>query len=99
MEHGDWKDLFFGVQRNNLDLVQIHLVNGVDLNYQHPEYMTSPLIESIRKNNLEIMIMLLQNGASPQITEVWSDKSPIMIATENNNLPAIAILQHYLLRL
>ena len=47
-EGGDWKDLFKGVQQNDLDLVNYYIKNGVDVNYQHPEYMTSPLIESIR---------------------------------------------------
>ena len=96
MGHGDWKDLFLGVQKNDIDLVFFHISQGVDINYQHPEFMTSALIESIRSNNLEMMVLLLQNGASPKVAEVWSSKSPIIIATENCNTDAINILLHFL---
>ena len=59
--------MFQGVKNNDLDLVRYYIKIGVDLNYQHPEYFTSVLVESIRMNNLEMMILLLQNGALPDL--------------------------------
>nr|WP_315153377.1 ankyrin repeat domain-containing protein [uncultured Flavobacterium sp.] len=93
---GDWKDMFQGVKNNDLDLVKYYLKIGVDLNYQHPEYFTSVLVESIRMNNLEMMILLLQNGALPDVKEVYSNKVPITIAIENKNYQAVAILNEYM---
>jgi uncharacterized protein len=48
MGHGDWKDMFRGVQNNDFELVKYYIRMGIDLNYQHPEFLTSPLIETIR---------------------------------------------------
>jgi hypothetical protein len=67
MSHGDWKDMFLGVQNNDLELVQYYIRIGVDINYQHPEFMSSPLLESILYCRPELTTMLLQTGASPTL--------------------------------
>ena len=46
---GDWKEMFRGVETNDFDLVRYHICTGIDLNYQHPEFLTSALIESTRQ--------------------------------------------------
>jgi uncharacterized protein len=96
MSHGNWKDLFAGIEKNDLELVKYHIKTGVDVNYQHPEFLTSPLIESIRLNHIEMMILLLENGASPDIKEVYSGKSPVLIANEIGNSRASELLNRYL---
>lgn len=93
---GDWKDMFRGVETNNFDLVRYYVSKDIDLNYQHPEYLTSALIESIKLNHIEMMIFLLKNGALPNIREVISNKLPITIAIEIKNKEAIEILNQYL---
>ncbi|MCU0326867.1 MAG: ankyrin repeat domain-containing protein [Spirosomaceae bacterium] len=93
---GDWKDMFRGVETNDFDLVKYHIRNGIDLNYQHPEFLTSALIESIRLNHLEMMEFLLKNGASPDVKEAFSNKSPMAVAKETRNKEAIKILNRYL---
>ncbi|MEM6299840.1 MAG: hypothetical protein AAF740_14215 [Bacteroidota bacterium] len=40
MAAGDWKDLLAATQNNDLELVKYHLKQGVDINYQHPEFLT-----------------------------------------------------------
>jgi uncharacterized protein len=96
MGHGDWKDMFRGVQNNDLELVRYYIKIGIDLNYQHPEFLTSPLIESIRQNHLEMLTFLLENGASAHLKEVESNKSPLAIAQALGNQAAIKILKLYL---
>lgn len=93
---GDWKDMFRGVETNDFDLVKYHIRNGIDLNYQHPEFLTSALIESIQRNHLEMMELLLKNGALPNLKEVFTNKTPMMIAKENRNKEAVVILNRYL---
>ncbi len=93
---GDWKDMFLGVETNDFDLVRYYIAKGIDLNYQHPEFLTSALIESINRNHLEMMAFLLQNGALPNINEVFSGKSPMAIAKELKNKEAVQILNQYL---
>ncbi len=95
---GDWKDMFQGVQSNDFNLVRYHIKMGIDLNYQHPEFLTSALIESIRCNHIEMLAYLLENGALPDINEVESNKSPLTIAKEIGNKEAIQLLNTYLKR-
>lgn len=96
MGHGDWKDMFKGVQDNDFELVTYYIRLGIDLNYQHPEFLTSPLIEAIRNKNLPMLTLLLENSASPDICEVASSKSPMSIATEVGYQPVIQKLGDYL---
>ncbi|MCU0446333.1 MAG: zinc-binding dehydrogenase [Microscillaceae bacterium] len=96
MGHGDWKDMFKGVHENDIELVRYHIRMGVDLNYQHPEFLTSPLMESIRGNHLEIMALLLENGALPDLKEVDSNQEPSELAKRLGNIEAIKLLNQYL---
>ncbi|MDZ7899142.1 MAG: ankyrin repeat domain-containing protein [Arcicella sp.] len=93
---GDWKEMFRGVETNDFDLVRYYLSKGIDVNYQHPEFLTSALIESINQNHLEMMQFLLENGAKPDIREAFSFKSPMQIAKELRNKEAVSILNSYL---
>jgi len=96
MSHGNWKDMFKAVQENDVELIEFYIRQGIDLNYQHPEYMTSPLIESVRYNHLGITKLLLTNGALPEIKEVYSNKSAVEIANDLGNNEAITIINQYL---
>jgi ankyrin repeat protein len=93
---GDWKEMFRGVETNDFGLVRYYLAHDIDINYQHPEFLTSPLIESIRQNHLEMMKFLLKNGAQPDIKEAESYKSPMAIAKELRNQEAVELLNQYL---
>lgn len=92
MSHGDWKDMFKAVQNNDFELVHFYIKQGVDINYQHPEYFTTALIESIRLGFINITKLLLQNGADATIIEIYSNKSAKQIATELKNFKALELL-------
>ena len=97
MSGGNWKDLFLALQTNDLELVRYHLRMGVDPNYQHPEFMAAPLVESIRYNHLEVARLLLENGADPAIKEVMGEATPTSVARSNNNTAALQLLNSFLL--
>jgi hypothetical protein len=82
MSHGDWKDMFKAIQSNDEPLVLYYIKNGIDINYQHPEYMTNALCESIRLKNLSLTTLLLNHGASTRIKEMETGKTPLEIAQE-----------------
>nr|MCU0358545.1 ankyrin repeat domain-containing protein [Cyclobacteriaceae bacterium] len=63
MAHGDWKAMMEGVQRNDVELVRYYIRSGIDINFQHPEFMTSALMEAIRCGHTEIVSLLLESGA------------------------------------
>ncbi len=95
MSHGNWKDMFKAVQDNNLELVAYYIQQGIDLDYQHPEYFTSALIESIRMGHHDIVELLLKNGASTHIPEVYSGKTASEIAAEMNSLKSLELINRY----
>jgi len=93
---GDWKDMFAGVERNDLELVKYYISGGIDLNYQHPEYMTSALLESIRCGHEQMTALLLENGASPSLKEVYSNYTPLSVAKSSPNKAIVSLIERYL---
>ena len=96
MSGGDWKDMFNGIQKGDLSLVRYYLSEGIDPNYQHPEFMAAPLIESIRFNHLDIAKLLLDNGADPNVREVWAGDTAMSVAKVKKNKAAIQLLKDYM---
>lgn len=98
MSGGDWKDMFKAAQDGNIDLVEYYLKTGIDPNYQHPEFMASMLIESIRFNHLNISKLLLEKGADPKIIEDMEGDTPLSVAQSKKNQAAIDLINSYILK-
>ena len=96
MAAGDWKDLLSGIQNGNLALVRYHIEQGVDPNYQHPEFLTTPLIESTEQGQYEIAEYLLENGADATIKAGFSNDSPLKVAQGMGNEKLVKLIQQYL---
>jgi len=95
MSGGDWKQMFKGIESNDLELVKYYLRIGIDPNYQHPEFMCLPLAESIRLNHLEITKLLLSSGADPLIIELESGGTTLALAQKLKNQKAVEILMNF----
>ena len=96
MSAGNWKEMLLAAEGGDLELVVYHIEQGVDPNYQHPEFLTTPLVESIRAGHLEVAEFLLKNGAVPSLKELFSQDTPMDIARRNKNHKAIYLLNNYL---
>ncbi|WP_299899541.1 ankyrin repeat domain-containing protein [uncultured Aquimarina sp.] len=96
MSGGNWKDMLLASQTGDLELVKYYVTNGVDINYQHPEAMTTPLIESIRFGNLSIAKYLLEHGADINAKEGFSGDTALSLAKEKSNIKALELLKTYL---
>lgn len=96
MAGGDWKDMFAAVQKNDLELVDYHLRMGIDLNYQHPEFMTTFLLESVKQEHFEIAKLLLENGANPSDKEIWGEYTPLSLAKLKGNKELVKLIEEYL---
>ena len=92
---GDWKDFFKAIQLNDIELVKYHIRMGIDPNYQHPEFMTAPLMECIRFGHLEIAKYLLENGADANAIEHNNTTTAMSIAQMLGNQNAIKLLEQY----
>lgn len=95
MSAGDWKDLLRASQEGDLGLVEYYIKMGIDPNYQHPEFLTAPLFESIRFGHLDITAFLLKNGADPNLKEGFGVDTPLSVAKSVKNKAAIQLLKQY----
>jgi len=93
---GNWKDMFKAIQEGDFNLVEYYLAIGIDPNYQHPEFMALPIVESIRFNHLNITKLLLENGADPSLKEVWGGDTCLSVAEAKKNREAVALMEGYM---
>lgn len=98
MAAGDWKDMLAAVQEGKIDLVKYHIEQGVNPNYQHPEFLTTPLIESISFGQHEIAKYLLENGADPKLRAGFSTDTPLSIAKRTKDKELIRLIKSYIPR-
>jgi len=96
MAAGDWKELFAAAKTGDLELVKYHIKMGVNPNYQHPEFMCTPLIESIQHQQFEVAKYLLENGADPSIKEDFGPHTPLSMAKFSKSQKMITLVEAHL---
>ena len=96
MSAGDWKDMIYAIRDGDLELVRYHINQGVNLNYQHPEFMTSALIESIVYDRGDIAHLLLKSGADPNLKVGFSSDTALSEAKKAKNKVMITLLKNHL---
>lgn len=90
---GDWKALYEAAKQGDLDDVRQWLSRGVDPNYQHPEFGTTPLIIAAEFGQLDAVKALVENGADPAITSLWDGWTAEQAAAQNRHKHVVAWLQ------
>ena len=88
MDGGNWKEMFNAACAGDLDLVRYHVSNGVDVNYAHPEFLSTPLVASILARQEEAALLLLESGADPLLPSEFDALTPIQAASRMG-LPAL----------
>ncbi len=79
---GNWKELFNAACEGDLELLRYHVRAGVDLNYAHPEFLSTPLVASILAGQTEAALILLENGADPGLHSEFDGLTPIQAARQ-----------------
>ncbi|MEL6672481.1 MAG: ankyrin repeat domain-containing protein [Bacteroidota bacterium] len=92
---GDWKAMFYACEKGDLPLVEYYIKEGIDPNYQHPEFLTSPLIETVRGGHVEVAEFLLKNGADPHVKAVWGGETALDVAKIYRHKKLVKLLQAY----
>ena len=90
---GDWKEMLTAAENGDLALVQYHMETGIDANYQHPELLTTPLIESALAGHFEIVKYLLENGAKPEIKGAFDGLTALDVAKIKKHKAIIRLLE------
>lgn len=82
MSGGDWKELFQAACEGNIELVRYHARNGVDLNYAHPEFLSTPLVACILERQEAAAVLLLEHGADPLLLSEFDNLTPVQAARQ-----------------
>lgn len=80
MEGGNWKEMFQAACDGDRELVEFHIRTGVDVNYAHPEFMSTPSVACILTEQADMAIFLLDNGADPTLHSLFDDMTPMQAA-------------------
>ena len=82
MSGGDWKELFKAACEGHIELVRYHARNGVDLNYAHPEFLSTPLVACILERQEAVAGLLLDHGADPLLHSEFDNLTPVQAARQ-----------------
>lgn len=82
MSGGDWKEMFNAGCEGNLALVEHHVKSGVDVNYAHPEFLSTPLVAAILSRQEAVALYLLDHGANPVLPSEFDAATPIQAARQ-----------------
>lgn len=88
MSGGNWKEMFNAGCDGDLALVQYHVKAGVDVNYAHPEFLSTPLVAAILAGQTEVALYLLDHGAIPTLPSEFDGMTP-MQAAQTTGLAAV----------
>jgi uncharacterized protein len=80
MEGGNWKEMFNAACEGDLELVKYHVKNGVDVNYAHPEFLSTPLVACALEGHETVALYLLESGANPDLLSEFDAMTPLQAA-------------------
>lgn len=77
---GNWKEMYQAGCEGDLALVEYHVKAGVDINYAHPEFLSTPLVAAILAGQQEVALYLLAHGANPRLPSEFDAATPMQAA-------------------
>lgn len=80
MDGGNWKELFAAACEGDLDLVKYHVRRGVDIDYAHPEFLSTPLVACTLAGQEAVALYLLDAGANPRLHSEFDAMTPLQAA-------------------
>lgn len=82
MDGGNWKEMFNAACSGDLELVRYHLRNGVDVDYAHPEFLSTPLVAAALAGQEQVALALLDAGADPALRSEFDGLTPLQAARQ-----------------
>lgn len=76
MSHGDFKDFFRAACDGDLELVRHHLRRGIDVDFIHPEIMSTALVAAIEAGRADVALVLLDHGADARLRSPLDGVTP-----------------------
>lgn len=78
--------MFNAACEGDMALVAYHVKSGVDVNYAHPEFLSTPLVASILAQQEAIALFLLASGANPHLLSEFDGLTPMQAARQSGLL-------------
>lgn len=85
---GNWKELFAAATSGDLELLHYHVAHGVDIDYAHPEFLSTPLVACILAGQAAAAHLLLDHGAQVNLYSEFDGMNPLQ-AARHACLPAL----------
>lgn len=82
MSGGDWKELFRAACEGDIELLRYHVKNQVDVNYAHPEFLSTPLVACLLAGQETSAHLLLDHGADPLLLSEFDGITPVEAARQ-----------------
>jgi ankyrin repeat protein len=82
MDGGNWKEMFNAACAGDLELVRWHVQHGVDVDYAHPEFLSTALVACTLAGREEVALYLLQAGANPNLHSEFDAMTPLQAAQQ-----------------
>lgn len=92
MDGGNWKELFDAACKGDVDLLRYHISRGVDVNYAHPEFLSTPLVACILERQPESALLLLDSGADSTLHSEFDGMTPMQAAVSVGLAPVVSRL-------
>ena len=80
MSGGNWKEMYAAAESGDLPLVEYYVKLGVDIDYAHPEFLSTPLVATILAKQEEVALYLLDAGANPCLHSEYDAMTPVQAA-------------------
>lgn len=80
MSGGNWKEMFNAACEGDLDLLKYHVQAGVDVNYAHPEFLSTPLVAAILAGQEQAALYLIAHGANIDLGSEFDGVTPVQAA-------------------
>jgi ankyrin repeat protein len=93
MSAGDWKDLYQAALTGNLPLVQHHISEGVNPNYQHPRGAVHATGGQPDPGHMAVAHYLLDHGADPNLRSEFDGLTPLQAARKHGRSQFVQLLQ------
>ncbi len=93
MPGGDWKEMFNAACSGDEDLVDYYLKSGVDADFVHPEFLSTPLVATILARQEKIALKLLDHGVDATRYSEFDGMTAMQAAQTMQLQPVVERLQ------
>jgi ankyrin repeat protein len=86
---GNWKEMFNAACEGDIELLRYHIDSGVDIDYAHPEFLSTPLVACILARQQAAAELLIERGANIHLKSEFDEGMTPLQAARSVGLQAL----------